>query len=432
MKRVYVYLEMGVLLVYWSSAIALGQTEKTQPGSQNSEVVRLEDLIRLALERSPELAAAKRAVDVAHSRVEPAGALPDPELMFGQMNEGSPVPFSTLGEAGFSEVFVGFTQEFPFPGKRPLRRKVAEIDAQAEESRFKFTRLRIISDVKSAFYELYHIQKAADIVTKERDLLDQLARIASARYSVGKGMQLDVLDAEIEISRVQERLEILERRKQSTEALLNTLVYQPIDKPIGRLTEIRRSPLPYSLSELTALAAENYPLLQGQQKQVDREAMALEHAKKGKFPDFGFNFVYHNRGGLSPYWTIAGTARIPLYFGRKQRHEIEGAAASLVEARHVYENTRVQAFYNIKNIYLVASTAERLLRLYDEGIIRQASFSLDSAVQNYEVGKIDFLTLLTSWRRVLDYEVTYYEQFAEYQKALAQLEPLAGIELAKD
>ncbi len=81
MKRVYVYLEIGVLFVYWSSAIALGQTEKTQPGSQNSEVVRLEDLIRLALERSPELAAAKRAVDVAHSRVEPAGALPDPELM---------------------------------------------------------------------------------------------------------------------------------------------------------------------------------------------------------------------------------------------------------------------------------------------------------------------------------------------------------------
>ncbi len=66
MKRVYVYLEIGVLFVYWSSAIALGQTEKTQPGSQNSEVVRLEDLIRLALERSPELAAAKRAVDVAH------------------------------------------------------------------------------------------------------------------------------------------------------------------------------------------------------------------------------------------------------------------------------------------------------------------------------------------------------------------------------
>ena len=80
----------------------------------------------------------------------------------------------------------------------------------------------------------------------------------------------------------------------------------------------------------------------------------------------------------------------------------------------------------------MASTAERLLRLYDEGIIRQASFSLESAVANYEVGKVDFLTLMTSWRRVLDYEVTYYEQFADYQKALAQLEPLVGIELAKD
>jgi outer membrane protein TolC len=80
----------------------------------------------------------------------------------------------------------------------------------------------------------------------------------------------------------------------------------------------------------------------------------------------------------------------------------------------------------------MATTADRLLKLYDEGIIRQASFSLESAVNNYEVGKIDFLTLMTSWTRVLNYELAYYEQLAEYQKALAQLEPFVGIELAKD
>src|SRR5213594_441869 len=165
----------GLIAAVWSVSLALGQ-----PQAPN---VALGDLVRLALERSPELAGARRAIDVLSSKVSPAGALPDPELMFGQMNEGNLVPFQTLGRRDFSEVYIGFTQEFPFPGKRPLRRKVAELEVQAEESRLQLTRLRITSEVKSAFYDLYSIRKAAGVVSKERDLLDRLARSASRSSS---------------------------------------------------------------------------------------------------------------------------------------------------------------------------------------------------------------------------------------------------------
>ena len=78
----------------------------------------------------------------------------------------------------------------------------------------------------------------------------------------------------------------------------------------------------------------------------------------------------------------------------------------------------------------MAETAGRLLKLYDEAILRQSSFSLESAIANYEVGKVDFITLLAAWNRVLNYELTRHEHLAEYQKALAQLEPLVGVELA--
>lgn len=67
---IYLYVRIGVLLILWGPAIALGQTERIRPGgSKTPEAVRLDDLIRLALERSPEVAASRRAVDVAHSRV---------------------------------------------------------------------------------------------------------------------------------------------------------------------------------------------------------------------------------------------------------------------------------------------------------------------------------------------------------------------------
>jgi len=376
--------------------------------------MRLEDLVREALDRNPEIRAAGRAVDAARSRVSPAGALPDPEMMFGQMNEGNILPFTTLGDpdAGFSEVYAGFNQEFPYPGKRALRRKVAGLEASAEESRYRFTRLRVVSEVKSAFYELYAVHKSLEVVERERSLLEQVEKVASTRYSVGKGIQQDVLDAGVEISRLDERLIALQQRLKTSEALLNSLLDRPNDTPLARPGEIQQSSLAYGLADLTRLAEQNFPLLESEQRAIERDASA------------------HNRGGNRDYWTIGGTLKIPLYFGSKQRYEIEEAAANAARSRAAYQNTRAQTLYRVESAYLMAETAGRLLKLYDEAILRQSSFSLESAIANYEVGKVDFITLLAAWNRVLNYELTRHEHLAEYQKALAQLEPLVGVELA--
>ena len=52
-------------------------------------------------------------------------------------------------------------------------------------------------------------------------------------------------------------------------------------------------------------------------------------------------------------------------------------------------------------------------------------------MNSYEVGASDFLTIVTNFNTVLDYEVDYYRELANYQTALAHLEPLVGVELAK-
>ena len=112
--------------------------ERSQTASQGAPaVVRLEDLVRLALERSPELQAARHGVDVMQSRISPARTLPDPEVAFGQMNEGNIIPFTNLGNFDFSEIYLGFTQTFPFPGKLGLRGKVADMEAKVEMSRYR-------------------------------------------------------------------------------------------------------------------------------------------------------------------------------------------------------------------------------------------------------------------------------------------------------
>lgn len=404
---------------------------RPQEPIQQQAVLTLETLIAEAERVNPELRAAAQELRAARERIRPAGALPDPMINFGQMNVGNIVPFTTLGEEGFSEVYVGVAQEFPFYGKRGLREKVAQKEADAELWVFELTRLRLLSDLKVAYYELFYWHHALETLHKDMRLLEQFSQIASALYKVGKGNQADVLRAQTELSRLQDRIEVAEQHKEIAQAQINALLNRPADSPLGRPAPVAKAPLPYSFDDLTQLAFDNFPLLRRQQEIVESKQYALQLAEKEKYPDFGVVFAYHNRGALRDYWTIGGTARIPLYFGRKQKHEILEADSRLSAARERNESIRALLQFQVKDQYLAATTSERLLRLFERTIIPQETLTLEATSASYEVGTIDFLSVIDSLIKLVDDELRYYEHLTSYQKALARLEPLVGVELTR-
>jgi outer membrane protein TolC len=392
-------------------------------------VLELRSLIAEALARNPEIQAASRLVAKMNARVPQRGALPDPMLSYGVMNEGRPIPFQTLGEASFSEVYVGIVQDLPYPGKRGLREDVAQEEARTAEWALESVRRRIVAQVKEAYYELYAVDAALDIVERNRDLLENLERVASALYTVGQGTQQHVLDAQVEISRLEERISVLRLRQSVVEALLNSLLYREAGTPLGRPEPLRPEPLGYDMEQLWRMAEEASPTLREQAQRVVAGERGLALAQRDLLPDLGVNFAYHNRGGLDPYYTFGGTLSLPLYAGRKQRKAIEEASEGLLESRHTFDAAGARVRYEVTEAYLGAKTAERLLSLYEEGILRQARLSLDSATAQYQVGRVDFLTLLNSWTRLLEYDLTYHEQVADHEKALARLEPHVGVQL---
>jgi len=80
--------------------------------------------------------------------------------------------------------------------------------------------LRVVSRLKQAYYDLYYSHKAIEIVEKNRELLDKFTKIAEAKYRVGSGIQQDVLKAQVEISTLMQRLEMLGQQKGSLEAFM--------------------------------------------------------------------------------------------------------------------------------------------------------------------------------------------------------------------
>ncbi len=380
----------------------------------------LATLVKEALDRNPEIQAVGQRVAARRARVPQAGALPDPTATYGVMNEGKPVPFQTLGKADFSEVYLGVSQDLPFPGKRRLREQVAREDVSVEELGLQALQRRIASDVAQAFYELYAVQAASAVVEQHQSLLEELTKVASTRFSVGEGTQHDVLNAQVELSQVLERASLLAQRRETQGALLAALVAQP--QPIS--TESRSvltvTPVP-ALDDVLSRALEASPTIRQKVAAARQAERRVALARRERLPDLGFNVTYHNRGGLDPYYSYGGTVTLPIYAGRKQAKAIDEAAAELQAAQHDAEAARNQVRYEVTEAYRMAEIANRLVQLYRDGILKQARLALDSAVAQYRVGKVDFLTLVSSWRRLLDSEVTYHEQLAAHEKAVARI-----------
>ncbi len=122
---------------------------------------------------------------------------------------------------------------------------------------------------------------------------------------------------------------------------------------------------------------------------------------------------------------------VPLYFWRKERFGVEEAVSQLREAREEYNNTTLNLTFTLKDKYIAVKTSEKLLDLYSKGIIPQANLSLNSAIASYEVGNVNFLTLLDSITALFNFELAYYTQLTEYEKALARIEEITGVELTR-
>ncbi len=408
------------ILLGWAG-VASAQTTEGLEQHENS----LASLVREALERNPEVLRAGERVRAMRARVPQAGALPDPTLASGVINEGRAVPFDTLGEdpASFSEVYVGITQDFPFPGKRGLREEVAREEAEAEVWAYEIARRRLAVAVAQAYHELHAVQTGLEVLDRNVELMDQLVQLTRGRFAVGQGVQQDVLEAEVERSRLEERRSLLDQERRTLEAAVARLLDRDAPVRLGRVERVVPTPLPGTLEDLLAQAEEASPLLYEERDRVDAAGRRLKLARRDLLPDLGLELVYHYRGqrDFDPFYTLGWTVTLPVYASRKQQKAIEEAAAELGAARSTSRATRAEIRYAVSDAYFKATTARRLLRLYDEGLLRQDRLALDSATAQYEVGKVDFPTVLASWRRLLDDEIAYHLQMAAHEKALAQL-----------
>jgi len=214
---------------FWTS-LALGAQDLPPAEQPDQSFEFLNNLVEEALRSNPSIQAARKKWEASTKRPSQVASLPNPELSFGSMSSGNLLPYSTIGSGPLSWASFMFKQKIPWPGKLSLKGDIAETEAAQKAQVYQAATFQIIRQLKTAYFELTYFDQATSILNRYRDLLQRLSRIAEAKYTVGEGLQADVLRSQVEVSLIVERLELLDRQRESAQALRETHTHTERDR----------------------------------------------------------------------------------------------------------------------------------------------------------------------------------------------------------
>jgi cobalt-zinc-cadmium efflux system outer membrane protein len=385
-----------------------------------------QDLLDSVLQSNPEILAARSRFETATKKPSQAGTLPEPTASLTNFGVGH--PFSRLNGSNFAFQGFGVSQEFPFPGKLGLASEQAKREAESEQQNYRSVVLAVTARLKVAWYEWAAVQNAIYLTKQNRDLLSRFEEIARNRYTVGKGLQQDVLKAQLEVSTIEQQLIMLDEKRQRAAVEIASLLSVPsieLKTPL----ELRPTPFSIPLEELLKGINES-PRVRSQQKLVDASAVGINRSLKGFRPDFGVDVQWQHTGSNFPdYYMASVHVKIPIYYARKQRYELEESYSRLTEAKQNYRSSQQQAIFQVKDQYLVIQSSQRILALYKTTLLPQAELTVGAASAAYEVGSVDFLSMLTNLTNLNTLQRQYNDELARHEEAIARLEPIVGKEL---
>jgi outer membrane protein TolC len=395
-------------------------------GVAAGQELNLQQLVSEALGNNPQILAAQKSYEAARQRPSQASALPDPMFSPGYTSNGNPLPGAQLGSNPTSAIGFMVSQELPYPGKRQLRGQISEQDAEAEYQSYQAVQLTVISRLKQAYYRLSYDCSALSVLDRNRALLDKLIAITEARYSVGRAAQQDVFKTQTQVSLLEGKRIELQRDQAARKAEINSLLNRRPGQALGAPAQLKAEQFVHSLDDLYTTVAKQSPMLARDQRMIRKAELAVNLAHKEYFPDFTVSGGYFNQGSMSPMYQFRLDITLPFYYRQKQRAALTEQTHILTQARRQYEATSQDLHFQIQDQFLLVDASWKLLELYAKTTVPQASLAFESSLSSYEAGAVDFLSVLTNYMSVFDYEMHYYEELRNYYMALAELEEMTG------
>jgi len=409
---------------------AYGAGASEGSGDANAPV-ELGDYLSFAAMHNAGLQVAFEQWKIAVEQVPQARSLPDPKFTYGYFIE------EVETRIGPQRNKLEIMQTFPWFGEIEARTDAVAAAAKAARKRYEATKLKLFSEVKDAFYEYTYLARAIEIAKENLELIQHFEEIARTKYITAATGHPDVIRAQIELARLEDRLKTLEELRTPIVARLNAVLNrQSLEMlPWPRKAELRTAEV--TRDKMIQLLRARNPELEALDFELQAAKNRVDLAKKKFWPDVGVGVGWTDTGSaLNPGMSDSGKDPIILMFTMNLPIWREGYKAAELQAK---ANVRKASHQKKEAENTIIARAERSLydfedsdrkrKLYGDVLIPKSEELLVASETAYKAGAIDFLSLINAQQKLLEFQLYYERAMTDNQQELARLEMLVGAEL---
>lgn len=398
------------------------------PADQSAD---LEALIREAQEMHPSVAAAKEFQAGLQEVPSQVGSLPDPVLVTSAQN----LRIDDFGLDGhpMTGLLFGLNQGVPFPGKLPRRRRAAERAAEVAGQQVLAVKTALELRVRERYWALHYAERAEVLVGESEQALNLLTDVVHVRYSVGQGAQQDALQAQVAHSRLRAHLQQLKQSTISARRALNAAVGRAPSENLASTTDTPPIGPLLDRASLAKQALRQNPELRVGNASVDAALAAVQAAHRDRLPDFAVGLGYRARlaapGDMSngaDMVSLTVSVSLPVWAGSKQN-------ARTRQVRREVSTRRAQTAALAVDVQdAVARTVDEVERLteqialYRKELLPESDQALDASIADYQVGRVQFVSVLQNWRAQLDVRLELERLLTDRASRVARLRALCG------
>jgi outer membrane protein TolC len=401
------------------------------PPSHTGTITALSDLLAEAEKNNPQIEVARQSSQAAKQVPTQVSTLPDPQFNLQHVSVGSPRPFAGYTNSDFAYLGLGVSQDIPYPGKLRLKGEIAKREADVSQQQIESVRRTVLSELKASYFQLAYLSKTLSILEQNGELLKQVEQAADARYRSGKGSQQDLLQAQLQKTKLLREIAMHHLEAGKLEAQLKQLLNRPQDSPDIEPTDLVETPLVQTYAELLAAAQVQNPEIVGAKKMIEKQSLQVDLARKDFYPDFNVQYMWQRTDPTQfrAYYMLSVGVRVPIYRGRKQRPELAQAEAEKLRAGSELQVQSQQIAAELRAQYVLAQRTSELLKIHREGLSPQSRSEFQAALAAYQSNKQEFQALLTAFLDVLRFDEEYWQNLSEYETAIARLEQITGLAL---
>jgi len=391
----------------------LGGAAVEQVGAEGGVGAYLE----LGAARNLRLKAAYERWRAATARIAQATSLMDPMLSYGRfLNE-----FSSRQSMGQHEFEL--MQTFPWFGKLALRGDAASSEAAMAAREYESVRLALFRDIRVALHDLYLLGREVELTKENLALVAQFEAIARTRFQVATGTHADVVRAQVEIGRLEDRVRELDRMRPTVLARLNFALSRPAGEEAGAPGTLAQEKLDADAGGVMALLRAHSPRLAGMDEEVERQRVMTELARKEYWPDVSVGAMYMVDGEDPAQVRVS--VNVPLWRARLDAGVREANAMRLAAAYERADEENM-LFAELHEALFSHDDAQRRLELYTRTLLPKAEESVRASLGAFQAGTGSFLELIDAERTLLEFQLSLARAETERATALARLDALVG------